>query len=292
MKRYDRKPCFTLSAKAAAFVFVIGVVVTNSVGAAVTTVGIYDENITDENTTLVGIQNNVVDVSATLDVNPNQISLTTFTTNLQTAFANNLGGVINFDNGTISTGFGTSSITASYGASQAKSITIGAASTTSFALQSSLTSRMGISHPGDNQTGNQLGLNAGPSGSSNSEDFTFNFLTADKVVQAGGTLLSRSGSVNVTLVATATFSDGTTSSVTFTSSGTDATGGGQNDTFAGFVAPTGLFVTQLKFDNLNTSGSFRSLDDLGFIVVPEPSSAVLLGGLGTLLLMRRRRHHG
>ena len=229
--------------------------------ANVVTVGVYDENLTDENTAVALIQNNGVDVSATSDTG-NQVSLATFTSAVQTAFNNNLGGVINFDNGTISGGFGTSSITASYGTSQGNSITIGSAATTSFALQTSLTSRTGISHPGDGQTGNHIGLDASTTGAPDSEDFVFNFSAVNKVVMVGGTILSRSGRPDVSIEAKVTFSDNNTATVTFSSSGNN---NGGNDTFAGFKAPDGLFITRLRIDNLNLTGSFRSLDDLGFI---------------------------
>lgn len=268
----------------AAFIVFAGTVCTHPAYAAVTTVGVYDESTTDENTGVAGIQNNAVDFSATVDLG-NQVSLSSFTTAVLTAYNNNLGGVINFDNGTVTSGFGTSSITATYGTSQANSITIGSAAAASWSTGSS-GNRTGISHPGNNLLGNQLGLTGG---GPDSEDFAFNFSVADMVTMAGATVLSRSGSVDAGFIAQATFSDATTTSVTFTSSG--GTNGG-NDTFAGFQAPAGLYITQLKFDNLSTAGSFRSVDDLGFVVVPEPTSAALLGGLGMVMLIRRKRVNG
>ena len=223
----------------------------------VQTVGVYDETATDEITGTAGTQNNAVDVSATSD-SGTQVGLPAFKTAVQNAFANNLGGVVNFDNGTVTSG----SITASYGISQAKALVISAGAPAIFGINSS-TNRTGISHPGNNTTGNQLFLTSNGAGS---EDFVFNFAAADKVVMAGATVLSRNSSpvVNVSIVAQATFSDATTASVTFTSSGSS---NGGNDTFAGFKAPAGQFITQLKFD-LDTSGSFRSLDDLAFVTDP------------------------
>lgn len=245
------------------------VCVLSQVHGDVATVGIYDENLTDEDTVAAGVQNNVVDVSATSDTG-NQVSLATFTSAVQTAFTNDLGGVINFDTGTITSGFGTSSMTATFGTAQSKSITITSAATTNWGTNSS-GNRTAISHPIDGTKGNQLFLTGGAPGSSDSEDFVFIFQPADKVVMVGGTILSRTGAANVTFNVTATFSDlstpanTTTSTVSFGSSGGS---NGGNDTFAGFKAPNGYFITRVRFDNTDLAGSFRSLDDLGFITSP------------------------
>lgn len=274
-----QKLTFRSPAKTASSLFLVGSLAMN-VAQGVTTVGVYDESTTDENTGVAGIQNNSVDVSATVDV-ANRVSLATFSSSVLTAFNNNLGGVINFDNG-LTGNFG-STISASYGTSQAKSINItNGVSNTWTAIAS--TSRTGISHPTNDTTGTILSI-SGNTGTATGPDFVFNFSVTDQVVMVGGTLLSRSGATNQTVTARVTFSNATTDSVVFTSAGAN---NGGNDTFAGFKAPTGFYITQFQFD-LPTN-EFRSVDDLGFITVPEPTSLAMIG-LGAALVLRRRRSH-
>ena len=281
-------PKLRIASSVASRLIFIGTLVMPVCQGDVLTVGTYDENITDENSAVAGIQNNSVDVSGTVDVG-NQVALATFINSVLTAYDSSMGGVINFDNGMVTSGFGTSSITATYGTDQAKSITISSAAASSWSMGTS-GNRTGISHPGNSLTGNQLGLTGGGAGS---EDFVFNFSLTDKVVMAGGTVLSRSGSSDAGFIAQATFSDASTTSATFTSSGSS---NGGNDTFAGFKAPNGLFITQLKFDNLNTSGSFRSVDDLAFVtsdvVVPEVSFLEVARNYANTMIAYGRDRYG
>lgn len=254
--------------------------------AAMITVGVYDEATTDENTGLAGIQNNAVDADATSAGTGNLVSLTNFKSSVLAAFNDNLGGVVNFDNGTVDSG---TSFNATYGTSQSKTITITNGSLTDWQFLGNSTNRTAISHPGNNVTGEALAKNGGTPAqqgvTDGGEDFVFNFNAADKVTMVGGTLLSRSGSSDNSVTALVTFSDATTDSVNFTSSGSS---NGGNDTFAGFKSPDGLFITQFKFELQNNF--FRGVDDLGFVTVPEPSTfAMLLGGVGVLLMRRRRR---
>lgn len=109
------------------------------------------------------------------------------------------------------------------------------------------------------------------------------------VSQVGFTLLTRANAGgNPTISASVRYTDGTFSdiaSIGFTQ--TASTNG--EDTFYLFTAPEGKAIDQLIIDR-GASGDFRrGLDDLAFITVPEPS-ALALGALGLLPLLRRRRN--
>jgi hypothetical protein len=56
---------------------------------------------------------------------------------------------------------------------------------------------------------------------------------------------------------------------------------------SGYVGIANGSIDEARLFTFNT-GQFQA-SDLQNYVIPEPSSAALLGGLGTLLLMRRRR---
>lgn len=80
---------------------------------------------------------------------------------------------------------------------------------------------------------------------------------------------------------TATFDDSTTAVYT-------ATAAAQQYTFVGFAAPDGKFITSIQVVEAG-GGGWLGYDDVTIVTsVPEPSAA-LLGGLGTLALLRRRR---
>ena len=86
---------------------------------------------------------------------------------------------------------------------------------------------------------------------------------------------------NTTL--TATFSGGGTETFTTSTLGYY---------FVGFAAPTGQSIVSLalseNYDFAIGGADFGSYDDVSFVAIPEPSAA-LLGGLGLLALLRRRR---
>ena len=86
---------------------------------------------------------------------------------------------------------------------------------------------------------------------------------------------------NTTL--TATFSGGGTETFTTSTLGYY---------FVGFAAPTGQGIISLalseNYETADGGSSFGSYDDVSFVAIPEPSAA-LLGGLGLLALLRRRR---
>lgn len=81
--------------------------------------------------------------------------------------------------------------------------------------------------------------------------------------------------------APATFSDTTTSVINYSLGGT----AGASDTFLHFVAPTGKTISSFGVTWLSKAGASPALangqrrpvmDDFGFVVIPEPSSALLL----------------
>ena len=58
--------------------------------------------------------------------------------------------------------------------------------------------------------------------------------------------------------------------------------------FFGYEAPAGKFITRIEATRLDKSGnSFLAMDDLTFVVTPEPMTLVLLA-IGSLLAARRR----
>jgi hypothetical protein len=59
--------------------------------------------------------------------------------------------------------------------------------------------------------------------------------------------------------------------------------------FFGYQAPAGKFITRIEATHLNKSGNrFLAMDDLAFVVTPEPMTLALLAVGG--LLAARRRH--
>lgn len=123
----------------------------------------------------------------------------------------------------------------------------------------------------------------GVAGQSNYNYFYFNFDTNLEAVAftINARNAARTGDILLT------YNDA--SSDTFAFSVATATGSGATstpDTFFGFQAPTGKSISGLTIRP--AGGNFLPIDDLAFITVPEPSSA-LLGVIGALTLLRRRR---
>lgn len=111
------------------------------------------------------------------------------------------------------------------------------------------------------------------------------------VAQVGMTLLPRNDSTYpLDAVVTASFSDSTDESITVNLGDTK----NDTDTFVGFTAPTGEAITGFTIDTFATGTSDAvstrvALDQLGFVLVPEPSSVALIGFGAMLLAVRRRR---
>lgn len=117
------------------------------------------------------------------------------------------------------------------------------------------------------------------------------------ISHVGLVLASRTGSgYPLDVRVTAAYSDLSSESVGTTINSTTR---GEDDVFVGFVAPDGHSVSTLAFEifELGTlattpvpfAGSRVAIDDLGFIVIPEPSVYAALLGLAVLGIVLRRR---
>lgn len=190
------------------------------------------------------------------------VTSTIFASDISTAYGNNTGGVWNFDESafTVSTG---ETITLNYGTSFSNSLVL------------SLTEGVGAS--GINQ-GNIAGeatsgaFEMGLSGNAATRTFT-----PDKGLLEIGIFNTDRNDVSRLPVLTVYFQDTTTASTT----GANA----DNVFFHGFITTESNPIVKFELSQNN----FVRYDDLGFVVVPEPSSAVLLGLVGFCGLIRRRR---
>jgi hypothetical protein len=225
------------------------------------TTGVYDE----------AVNTNAVDATAP----GSSGTLATFKTNVATAYANNTGGVITFDNIVMPPSSGgtftqDSSLSVTYGLSASNILTITHNSTGGdFQFQENTAVGTAIS-------GASYLRNAGPGAGVGSHNYIF----STALTELGFTILSRSGARTVT--ATVTYENGQTASLTDTM----ANGVGVDDTFYYFTAGASPIKSLFLVSSTNTE--FFSIDDIGFITVPEPSS-MLLGAVGMLALFRRRR---
>lgn len=221
--------------------------------AAIVTVGVYDENTGNTDTV------DVVSTGSSLDLAQTQ-SL------VATAFANNLGGVWNFD--TAVTGeweYGTqyTSFDLTYGVSQSQTLGLSVTSGTG-GITANNTAGNAISGAGQ---ANLPGL-----GSRVWTPGTALTMIAITTLDQGNT--DRQGRL------VAKLQDNSTISTAFAA--------GTTDTLHVLTASAANPIVQFTWD-VNATGYVR-WDDLAFVVIPEPSAA-LLGGMGLLLLLRRRRCH-
>lgn len=199
-----------------------------------------------------------------LEATGNSMNATAFASVISTAYANDTGGVWNFDTpggfGTVNVG---ETVTLNYGASQANSVILG--------LSSGNNINQGTI-AGEATSGSaELGLG----GDASTRVFTLS------------TLMSTIGIFNLdrndasrTSVLSVTFLDDTTAST----SGADG-----DNTYFHILSATG--TNYIKSFSL-TQNNFIRYDDLGFVVAssaPEPSRALLLMLGATGLLVRRRR---
>ncbi len=198
----------------------------------------------------------------------NNISLAAFQTAIQSAYNNDVGGVIDFEN---PTGTSDASIAATYGTSQASTLTI---------------TRGAFGGGGniDASTGNNVVISGVRyMGLATNPDFNLTF--SQPVTLFGITALARSdgGARNVDL--TITLDDSST--VVWQQeavAGENLDGNSADDTFFGYQAPAGRYITNVQFDN----SGFVRFDDLGFAVVPEPASLSMLLLAGFAAVRRRR----
>ena len=209
-------------------------------------------NTYDENDT----QANTVDTEAT----GNNISLADFKALITQAADKGDGGVIDFERNSFETDAG---LQASYGADGQKTL--------------------GITVGPDNVKGGSpawqgVWADATPISYSRvlrgSKVWDFEFETG--LTAVGVTVLNRSGGTVDMIVELA---DGQRVDV--------VTGQAiNNDTFFAYTADPSNPILSLELDN---HGRFNELDDLGFVVVPEPGTLMLLGLAGPLLFARRSR---
>lgn len=255
----------------------LAILAVHTAGAAIiTTTGVYDENVVTTNT---------VDSSLT------SYDVAQFTTDVATAFTNNMGGVIGFNGFTNNTLL--DSIEATFGTSGAKTLNIDFNTTHHIVLG------LGSANPISGQSTSPAGSTAFGQGPNNDGDanydieFTFGSITGgapfEAVTSLGLTYIGRNnggGLTNATQVTiTAFFSNETSSSVTTTANNAEL------ERFIGFQAPENASITRLYIDLPSDIGRRVFIDDVGFVtsVVPEPSTYALIGGFATVLLVMLRR---
>jgi hypothetical protein len=209
---------------------------------------------------------NVVDpnghtlVQATSTSNADQTDQTTFATNVATAYTNGFGGVVNFDvsGDALTTA---PAIVANY-ASNAKTLTIGLTTNSALAISP-------LAPPSG--TAGVTNCLSAPNGTSdpNLGDVTFTMgaitggVTNEKVTSFSFTYLTETVLNGITVTVTATFSDNSTSVVTRTVN--RDTSSPIYDTFYGFVAPSGQYITSISLVSDTTRGATTNIDDVSFI---------------------------
>jgi hypothetical protein len=258
----------------AAIAAAIGFLLTGSQVQAITSagVGVYDESATVIAPNLVS---NQVDTNAAAGVGAgSNVSVAQFTTDVLAAFNADAGAVVDFEGAALTT---EKTFDVTYGVSQANTMTV------------TLTTLAGGVPAFNFQTGGDA--NSVPVsgtqyfGLSSGSDYGLTFSTP--LVQWGLTALSRTASRTVNSL-TITLDDAST--YVFSSEAIAASTSGINgpdDTFFGYSAPAGRTITSVAID----ASSAMRWDEMGFVVVPEPS-AILLSGIGILgfvAVWKRRR---
>jgi hypothetical protein len=198
-----------------------------------------------------------------LEAGGSTVNLTTFASDIATAFANNTGGVWDFEGTTFNILDGETA-TLSYGISLANSLVLTVNNDGGIDINQS-------NNPGEATSGsNVLGLGGG----ANTRTFTL----STGLLELGIINTDRNGADRLPVL-TVTFQDNTTAST----SGANA----DDWYFHGFKTTEANPIMSFAISQNN----FVRYDDLGFVVVPEPSTMALAGlGLASLAVLRRRRN--
>ncbi len=226
---------------------------------------------------------NVVDVSATTTGTGQEIGLADFTTLVAAAHASGNGGVIDFDTHTGEEADTFQSVPeTSVGGTDTKKIafhTLFDSSNKSITIGGGNNDFVGTGFSGSNRTAISGNYMLGNYVLSGGADLEFGAIVGGQVNEyvttCGLTLLSRGQTGSADYSVTAYFSDSTSTSKQTTLAGSQAT----DDTFFGFVAPPGSYITAIQVRKETTGTYFTAIDDLGFVttvVVPEPANVVSL----------------
>jgi hypothetical protein len=265
---------------------------TSSVQAQILgTVGVYDENVINTNTWNLDVPVDKRVSSSVLGVD--------FTTDVLTAFNNNMGGVANFDGTGESISFGLVDDNR-VSANNRMILGTGSQLQLDFTLRdfglnqipnannriaaADSNSRLPIS--GDRRLESRYNMIFEFNGIYDAAGTTL--LTDYGVSQFGITMLSRdnrswTGNVIVT------FSDNSTQTVSALTVAQSPTGTSTTDTFIGFQASENLFINSVAFNHTSGLDYTLHFDDFGIVAIPEPGTLALLGiALAALAVFRRR----
>ncbi len=259
---------------------VVGSIASHAVAAPIVkTVGVYDEQTT---------QTNAVDFSRTTD-GVNTVSVGTFSTLVAAAFANNMGGVMDFESANVTNSANldyNDTFTATFGADHSKSITV--------KNVNALANNLQFGSAGGARTA-VSGTNVIKTGGGDA-NYDLDFLSSDHLVAVGFTLLGRegTGTVNTTYATPKILLSNNTEVILPTGQyrGADGVGNGTLDSFWGYQLTAAEIASGIRIVGLRTNmshlNSNTSMDDLGFITVPEPASLALLS-LGAMLILPQRK---
>jgi hypothetical protein len=194
-----------------------------------------------------------------IEATGNSLTATAFASDIATAFANNTGGVWNFDGAAFAVENG-ETITLSYGVSQANSVVM------------TLSSGLGINQSANGGEATSGGFVMGLAGDASTRTFTL-----DTPLLALGIFNTDRNDAGRLPVLTVNYLSGPSAST----SGANA----DNTYFHGLSGTLANPIVSFSI----SQNAFVRFDDLGFVAVPEPTSAALLGLVGFGAILRRRR---